>query len=103
MFTNLVISALFGAAGGNALGGIVKKLNLGTIGNTLAGGIGGWFAAQVAAMFSVSDMAAPLAGMDGAVNGFDFAGLVTTALAALAGGGVLTGMIGMAKKMMRRG
>ena len=38
---NLIIQALGGAIGGNALGGVLKNLSLGPVGNTIAGALGG--------------------------------------------------------------
>ena len=38
---NLIIQVVAGAIGGNAVGAGVKDVNLGTLGNTIAGAIGG--------------------------------------------------------------
>ncbi len=102
MLTNLIISAVSGAVGGNAMGGVLKKLNLGTLGNTLAGALGGLGAGEALAMFMPSDGAAPLAGMADAAGAGDLNGLVSTIIAGGAGGAVLTGMISKAKKMRQK-
>ena len=44
---NLIIQIVAGAAGGNATGGSVKTLNLGTLGNTIVGAIGGGVGGQI--------------------------------------------------------
>ena len=38
---NLIVQLLSGAAGGNAIGGLLKQFSLGATGNTIAGAIGG--------------------------------------------------------------
>jgi len=38
---NLIIQLIAGAVGGNAAGAAVKNVDLGTLGNTIAGAIGG--------------------------------------------------------------
>jgi hypothetical protein len=101
MLTNLIISAVSGAVGGNAMGGIVKKLNLGSLGNTLAGALGGAGAGEALAIFMPPDGAAPLAGMADAASGGGLTGILTTIVVGGAGGGVLTGMIAKAKKMRK--
>ena len=84
------------------MGGVLKELNLGAIGNTIAGAIGGGAASQAMAMFSPAAGAAPLAGMAAAGSG-DMGSLIGAVVAGGAGGGALTGMIAMAKKMMGGG
>ncbi len=101
MLTSIIISVISGAVGGNAFGGVLKKLNLGTIGNTLAGAIGGGVAGQALAMFAPAEGAAPLAGMAAASG--DTGTLISAIVAGGAGGGALTGMIAMFKKKMGGG
>lgn len=38
---NLIIQAIAGALGGNAAGATIKNHDLGTLGNTIAGAVGG--------------------------------------------------------------
>ena len=38
---NLIIQIIAGAVGGNAVGAASKDINLGTLGNTIAGAVGG--------------------------------------------------------------
>jgi uncharacterized membrane protein YeaQ/YmgE (transglycosylase-associated protein family) len=38
---NLIIQLIAGAVGGNAAGGAIKNVDLGTLGNTIAGALGG--------------------------------------------------------------
>lgn len=46
-FTSLVIQLISGAVGGNAAGAFLKNLSLGTLGNSLAGIIGGGLGGQI--------------------------------------------------------
>ena len=41
MLINLIIQIISGAVGGNVAAGAAKNIDLGTLGNTLAGAIGG--------------------------------------------------------------
>ncbi|MEY2608109.1 MAG: hypothetical protein QOH31_5963 [Verrucomicrobiota bacterium] len=43
---NLIIQLLSGAAGGNIIGNILKQYNLGPIGNSIAGIVGGGLGGQ---------------------------------------------------------
>jgi hypothetical protein len=47
----LLLQAAFGAAGGNIVGNLAKRYDLGVLGNTIAGIIGGGFGCQVLALF----------------------------------------------------
>jgi uncharacterized membrane protein YeaQ/YmgE (transglycosylase-associated protein family) len=44
---NLIIQLLSGAAGGNIIGNILKQYNLGPLGNSIAGIIGGGLGGQL--------------------------------------------------------
>ncbi len=103
MLTNIIISVISGAIGGNALGGGLTKLNLGGLGNTIAGAVGGLGAGEGLAMLTSPEGAAPLAGMAEAAAGGGIAALLAAAAAGGAGGGVLTGMIAMARRKMGGG
>jgi hypothetical protein len=46
MLINLIIQVVAGAIGGYAVGAAVKDINLGTLGNTIAGAIGGGVGGQ---------------------------------------------------------
>ena len=41
ILVNLIIQAIGGAIGGNAIGATLKNMNLGPLGNTIAGALGG--------------------------------------------------------------
>jgi uncharacterized membrane protein YeaQ/YmgE (transglycosylase-associated protein family) len=55
---NLIIQLLSGAAGGNIIGNILKQYNLGPIGNSIAGIVGGGLGGQLLNMVLGSGAAA---------------------------------------------
>ena len=56
----LIISLLSGAAGGNIVGKVLKNLDLGPIGNSIAGILGGGLGSQILASLGSADAAAAL-------------------------------------------
>ena len=88
----LIIQLLSGAVGGNVIGAVAKKLSLGTLGNSLAGILGGGIGGQLLGML----------GMGGgeAAGAMDLNSILTNVAAGGAGGGVLMAIIGMVKKAM---
>ena len=54
----LIISLLSGAAGGNIVGKVLKNLDLGPIGNSIAGILGGGLGSQILASLGSADAAA---------------------------------------------
>jgi len=91
--TNLVIQIIGGAAGGNGIGAAVKDVNLGTIGNTIAGAIGGVGGGQLLQMLMPA-----LAGAAG--GGLDIGALASQLIGGGAGGAVLTAIVGFIKNAM---
>ena len=47
VITNLLVQAIGGALGGNAVGRASKNFDLGPVGNTISGGIGGGIGGQL--------------------------------------------------------
>jgi len=88
----LIIQLLSGAVGGNVIGAVLKKLSLGTLGNSLVGILGGGIGGQLLGML----------GMGGgeAASAMDLNSILTNVAAGGAGGGVLMAIIGMVKKAM---
>ena len=76
----LLIQLVSGVIGGNALGRSVKSLNLGTVGNSIAGLVGGGLGGQ---------LIASLAG-GGAAGGMDVGSVVGSIAGGLVGGGAVT-------------
>src|SRR5262245_66050382 len=61
---NLIVQLIAGAIGGNAAGNALKDYDLGTLGNTMSGGIGGGWSGT-----GVSTVGPRLAGGGGGVDG----------------------------------
>ena len=87
----LIIQLVCGAIGGNAAGGLMKKFSLGTLGNSVAGIIGGGLGGQLLGMIGAGDVAATGGGMD-------IGSIVSSVLGGGVGGGVLMAIIGVIKQ-----
>ncbi len=99
----LIIQLLSGAAGGNIAGALLKNINLGTLGNSVAGILGGGLGGQILKLLAGGAAAAGAAGAAGAVG--DATGLdLNTILRNVGGGGiggaVLMMIVGFIKKAM---
>jgi hypothetical protein len=93
---SLLLPLFSGAAGGNLVGGILKNFNLGSLGNSLAGLIGGGVGSLV--LGNLLGMPMPVTG---GVDP-DGAALLGQILGGGAGGGVMTIIVGMLQKMLAR-
>lgn len=92
---DLIIQLLSGAAGGNVAGALLKNLNLGWLGNSIAGIAGGGLAGQ---------FLGPMLGMaaGAAKSGMDPMAILQSVISGGAGGGVLMAIIGVLKGMMSK-
>ncbi|HSB95412.1 MAG TPA: GlsB/YeaQ/YmgE family stress response membrane protein [Spongiibacteraceae bacterium] len=73
----LIIQLISGAVGGNVAGAALKNQSLGTLGNSLAGIVGGGIGGQLLSMLGMAGTAASGGGLD-----------VGSIVSSLAGGGV---------------
>ena len=89
---NLIIQLIAGAIGGNATGAAVKNVDLGTLGNTIAGAIGGAGGGTL--------LTALLPILQGAAGNLDIGALVGQAVGGGVAGAVLTAIVGVIKNMM---
>ncbi|MDY0296685.1 MAG: hypothetical protein RB296_05140 [Acidobacteriota bacterium] len=87
---HLIIQLISGALGGVGAGGLMKKLSLGTIGNSIAGILGGGIGGQLLGLLGM----APAAGSG------DLGGIISSILGGGVGGGVLMAIIGAIKKAL---
>jgi len=86
----LIIQLVSGAGGGNVAGGLMKQFSLGTLGNSIAGILGGGIGGQLLSLLGV---ATGSGGMDlGSIAGSIAGGGV--------GGGVLMAIIGVIRNAM---
>ena len=90
---SLLLQLVSGAAGGNVAGGVLKNINLGTFGNSLAGVIGGGVGSAILA--SALGLPTPAPGTEP-----DVTALLTQVLGGGAGGGVLTIAVGLLKEWL---
>lgn len=88
----LIIQLIAGAIGGNAAGAVLKKQSLGTLGNSLAGILGGGLGGQILGLL----------GAGGAASGTDIAGIVQSLASGGVGGGVVMAIIGVLKSVLAK-
>jgi hypothetical protein len=87
---NLIIQLIAGAIGGNAAGATMKNLDLGTLGNTIAGALGGAGGGTL--------LTALLPMLQGAAGGnLDIAALAGQAVGGGVAGAIVTAIVGMIK------
>jgi uncharacterized membrane protein YeaQ/YmgE (transglycosylase-associated protein family) len=90
----LIISLLSGAVGGNLAGTMFKNINLGTLGNSIAGilggGLGGW-------LLGLLGIATPAAGAT-----VDLVSILGSVASGGVGGGVLMAIVGFVKQSLAK-
>lgn len=90
----LLIQLVCGAIGGNVAGGLLKQYNLGTVGNTIAGLVGGVGGAQLLGML-VPGLGAAAAG-----GGMDLGSIIGQIAGGGVGGAVVMIIVGLIKQMI---
>jgi uncharacterized membrane protein YeaQ/YmgE (transglycosylase-associated protein family) len=93
-----IISLISGAIGGNIAGSALKEQSLGTLGNTIAGLVGGGLGGQLLSALGVLGGAA--AGPGAPAGGFDIGSLIANIAGSGVGGAILMSIIGLIKKAM---
>ena len=91
---NLIIQLISGVVGGNAAGAALKDYNLGNLGNTIAGAIGGVGGGQLLQVL-IPAIASAAAG-----GGVDIGSVLSQIVGGGAGGAILTVIAGLVKTMM---
>ena len=89
---NLIIQIVAGALGGNGIAAAVKKADMGSTGNSIAGALGG----------IGGGMLLPLLTGLGATGGMDIGAIVSQVVGGGVGGAVLTVIVGMIKNSMQK-
>lgn len=87
----ILIQLISGVVGGNLAGMAMKNLSLGTIGNSIAGLVGGGVGGQILSQ---------VLGMGG--GGMDMSGIVTQIAGGGVGGAVVLAIVGVIKKAMAK-
>jgi hypothetical protein len=98
---NLIIQLLSGAAGGNIVGNILKQYNLGPLGNSIAGIVGGGLGGQLLSMILGSGATAgtaATAATAATAGGLDIGSIVEQIAGGGVGGGVLMLIVGIIKQ-----
>ena len=88
----LIIQLICGAAGGNIAGSMMKKSSLGTLGNSIAGIVGGGLGGQLLQLLGVA----------AAGGSMDIGSIIGSILGGGVGGGVLMAIIGIIKSTMAK-
>jgi uncharacterized membrane protein YeaQ/YmgE (transglycosylase-associated protein family) len=91
----ILINLVAGALGGNAAGKASPKFDLGTLGNTIAGLVGGGVLGQIVVLLIPAVTAAAQSG------NLSIGGIVTQVISGGAGGAILTAIIGAIKNRNR--
>jgi hypothetical protein len=89
----LIIQLLSGAVGGNLAGNLLKKYDLGTLGNSIVGILGGGLGGQLLGM---------LTGAGAASGSLDIGSILASVAGGGVGGGVLMTIIGMIRSAMTK-
>jgi hypothetical protein len=89
----LLIQLISGAAGGNIAGAILKQFDLGPVGNSIVGILGGGLGGQLLGMLGAG-------GADAAASGLDIGAIVSGIAGGGVGGGVLLAIIGLIRQQM---
>ena len=82
-WVNLIIQLVSGAVGGNVSGSLFKNLDLGTLGNSIAGIVGGILVGQVLPALGIGNASVT-----------DVTSILTSILGGGVGGGALMAIIG---------
>jgi hypothetical protein len=92
---NLIIQLIAGVVGGNAAGAALRDYNLGGVGNTIAGAIGGVGGGQL-----LQALIPAIAAAAGGTGGLDIGALLGQIVVGGAGGAILTVIAGLVKSVM---
>jgi uncharacterized membrane protein YeaQ/YmgE (transglycosylase-associated protein family) len=95
--TDLIVQLVAGAVGGNLIGSLLKKYNLGPVGNSIAGIVGGVGGGQILGLLAAHFTGVPATGASG---GMDASSIISSLVGGGVGGGVLMAIVGMVRSKM---
>ena len=93
--TALIIQLISGAVGGNIAGAAMSKFNLGPIGNSIAGIVGGGVGGQLLSMLTSGGATAAAS-----TGGFDLTSIISSVAGGGIGGAIVMAIIGLIKSKM---
>jgi uncharacterized membrane protein YeaQ/YmgE (transglycosylase-associated protein family) len=93
----LLVQLVSGAVGGNLAGALLKKFNLGPIGNSIAGLVGGALGGQLLGMLTSGGAAAAVP-----ASGMDLSSIVSSVAGGGVGGAVVLAIVGLVKSQMSK-
>jgi len=102
----LIIQLVSGAVGGNLAGSLLKKFSLGSVGNSIAGILGGFGGGKILDMLTGAEGSgdAVAAVADAATSsGMDMSSILSNVGGGAVGGGLITTIVGAVKGMMNKG
>jgi uncharacterized membrane protein YeaQ/YmgE (transglycosylase-associated protein family) len=91
---DLIIQLISGAVGGNLAGGMLQKLSLGSVGNSIVGILGGGIGGQIVGALGLGGAGA---------GGGDIGSILGSVAGGGVGGGVLLAIVGFVRQAMGRG
>ena len=92
----IIVQLVSGAVGGNIVGAVASKLNLGPVGNSIAGIIGGGLGGQILGMVLGGGAAAATA----PAGGLDATSIISSIAGGGVGGAVVMAIVGFIKSKM---
>jgi hypothetical protein len=92
----LIIQLISGAVGGNIAGAALKQFNLGTLGNSIAGVIGGGVGAQIIGALVGGGTGAEAVG----ASGLDIGSIIGQIASGGVGGAILMAIVGWIRQAM---
>ena len=92
----IIVQVVSGAVGGNIVGAVASKLNLGPLGNSIAGIVGGGLGGQILGMVLGGGAAAAAA----PAGGMDMGSIISSIAGGGVGGAVVMAIVGLIKSKM---
>ena len=94
----LIVSLVSGGVGGNIAGAVMQKFNLGPVGNTIAGLVGGGVGGQLLNMITSGGAAAAAT----PASGMDLSSILSSVGGGGIGGAIVMAVIGLIKAQMSK-
>lgn len=96
--TAIIIQLISGGVGGNIAGALLKKFNLGPVGNSIAGIVGGVAGGQLLGLLTSGGVASAAASS----GGFDLSSILSNVGGAGVGGAIVMVIVGLIKAQMNK-